>query len=431
MAWDFCTDSDYRATLAWVREFVDTYITPLELVDKPFHELKPAVRVLQDEVKSRGLWAAHLSPELGGAGFGQVKLALLHEILGRTLYAPLVFGNNAPDSGNSELLALAVEQTGNTELRDTWLTPLLNGDVQSAFSMTEPGAGADPTMLTTSAVRDGDSWIISGEKWFTTNASIADFIIVMAVSDPDAPPRNRASLYIVPAGTPGLDIVCDIPSMEDPAQRSGHFWSHSLVHYHDVRVPNSAMVGRRGDGFILAQQRLGPGRLHHAMRWLGQATRALEMLCERAVSREVFGTTLADKQSVQNWVADSRAELSAARLMTLHAAWTVDTRGTKAAQDEIAMIKYFGPQVLHNVIDRAIQAHGALGFSSFMPLESMYRAARSARIYDGPDEVHRVTVARHTLRDFVAHPIPSEYVPPRSAAAQQYLEELLTPAPVS
>ncbi|WP_396911567.1 acyl-CoA dehydrogenase family protein [Mycolicibacterium sp.] len=430
MAWDFSTDPEYSRTLEWVRQFVDEYVTPLELLDKPYREMQPAIRVLQREVKERGLWAAHLGPDLGGAGFGQVKLTLLHEILGRTLYAPLVFGNNAPDSGNTELLALAAEQTGNSDLVRDWLQPLLNGEVQSAFSMTEPGAGADPTMLSTTAVKDGDSWLISGEKWFTTNASLADFIIVMAVTDPDAPPRNRASLFIVPAGTAGLEVVCDIPSMEDPAERSGHFWSHSLVRYTDVRVPASNMVGRRGDGFVLAQQRLGPGRLHHSMRWLGQAKRALEMLCERAMSRTVFGSLLADKQTAQNWIADSRAELAAARLMTLHAAWTVDQFGSKAAQDEIAMIKYFGPQVLHNIIDRAIQAHGSLGYSSFMPLESMYRAARSARIYDGPDEVHRVTVARHTLRDFTLHVTPSEYVPPRREAAERYFDSLLTQASV-
>ncbi|HXQ90312.1 MAG TPA: acyl-CoA dehydrogenase family protein [Acidimicrobiales bacterium] len=425
MAWDFETEPEYEAKLAWARAFVDEEVMPLETLELADHDLLRAIRPLQDQVKGAGLWAAHMPPELGGMGFGQVRLGLLHEILGRCFLAPVVFGNNAPDSGNAELLALGIEASGREEQRARFLAPLLAGDVRSAFSMTEPGAGADPTLIATTAVRDGEQWVINGHKWFTSNGSVADFLIVMCVTNPDVHPYAGCSMILVPAQSPGVDIVRDVPTMEHPFPHFGKFGGHSEIIYRDVRVPVDNLVGNEGDGFRLAQMRLGPGRIHHCMRWLGQSQRAFDMLCERAVSRQLHGSLLADKQMAQAWVADSMAEMSAARLMTLHAAWKMDRDGAPAARVEIAMIKYFGAGVLYNVIDRAIQAHGSLGFSTDLPLEHMYRAARAARIYDGPDEVHKVTVARQVLKRYTPAEVPTEHVPTRRDAAHKKFADLL------
>ena len=425
MAWDFETEPEYAAKLQWAREFVDEEVLPLEVLDMPTEALGRAIVPLQEEVKRQGLWAAHLPPELGGMGFGQVRLGLLHEVLGRCAYAPIVFGNNAPDSGNAELLAVGIEQSGREDQRGQWLEPLLEGRLRSAFSMTEPGAGADPTLIRTSAVRDGDEWVLNGHKWFTSNGSVADFLVVMCVTNPDVHPYVGCSMILVPTDTPGVDIVRDVPTMEHPFPHFGRFGGHSEVVYRDVRVPAENLVGNEGDGFRLAQMRLGPGRIHHCMRWLGQSQRAFDMLCERAVSRYLHGSVLADKQFVQGWVADSMAEMTAARLMTLQAAWKMDRDGAPAARVEIAMIKYFGAKVLFDVIDRAIQAHGSLGFSTDLPLEHMYRAARAARIYDGPDEVHKVTVARQVLKRYSPAEVPSEHVPTRRDAAAKKFADLL------
>ncbi len=291
--------------------------------------------------------------------------------------------------------------------------------------MTEPGAGADPTLIRTSTARDGEEWVINGHKWFTSNGSVADFLIVMCVTNPDVHPYQGCSMIVVPTDTPGVDIVRDVPTMEDPFPHFGKIGAHSEIVYRDVRVPVDNLVGLEGEGFRLAQMRLGPGRIHHCMRWLGQSRRAFDMLCERAVSRYLHGSLLADKQMVQTWVADSMAEMTAARLMTLQAAWKMDRDGPAAARVEIAMIKYYGAGVLYNVIDRAIQAHGSLGFSTDLPLEHMYRAARAARIYDGPDEVHKVTVARQVLKSYAPVDVPTEHVPTRRAAAQRKFADLL------
>ena len=401
-------------------------VWPIETV---FDELgqdgfERAIAPLREAVKERGLWAAHLPPELGGQGFGQVKLGLMHEILGTSPYAPFVFGNNAPDSGNAEILALA----GTPEQKERWLEPLLAGELRSAFSMTEPDtAGSDPTLLATRAADDGDEWVIDGHKWFSSNGSVADFLIVMAVTDPEARPHQRASMFVVPADTPGVRIVRDVATMEQPAEHFGRIGGHAEIVYEDVRVPKDALLGARGAGFEIAQQRLGPGRIHHCMRWLGVSRRAFDMLCERALSRYAHGSALADKQTVQNWIADSAAQMQAARLMTLHAAWRIDTEGAAAARQEIALIKFYGAGVLHDVVDRALQAHGALGYSTDLPLEAMYRHARAARIYDGPDEVHRQAVARRILRGYAAPAdgVPSEHVPARRAAARERFAALL------
>ena len=415
MTWSFSTEPEFVAQLEWMRAFVTEKVCPLETLDLDDEGLRAAFAPLQAEVKERGLFAAHLDPELGGQGFGQVKLGLMNEVIGRSYLAPYVFGNQAPDAGNSEILG----RYGSPSQRERWLQPLLRGEMLSAYVMTEPDAGADPTLLRTSAVLDGEEWVLNGKKWFITNASVADFFIVMAVTDPDAPPHRRASQIIVPAGTPGLKVLRELGSVEDPKPVPGRVENHAEVELVDVRVPADSLLGERGAGFAIAQSRLGPGRIQHCMRWLGQAQRALDMLCERALYRYSHGSVLAEKQTIQNWIADSWTELNALRLLTLQAAWVMDTEGVAAARTQISAIKFWGAKVLHDVIDRALQAHGSLGFSADLPLELMYRRARAARIYDGPDEVHRQAVAKRVLRGYKAPDdgVPTEHVPTRRAAA--------------
>ena len=426
MAWDFTTEPEFEAQLEWMRGFVRDEVFPLETLGLTYDQILVALKPLQEEVKRRGLWAAHLDPELGGQGFGQLKLGLMHEILGQTPLGPVVFGNNAPDSGNAEIIAVGMKMSGRTDHWEPWLTPLLEGRLRSGFSMTEPHtAGSDPTLLQTTAVRDGEEWVINGRKWYTTNGSVANILIVMAVTNPDVHPYQGSSMIIVPVTTPGVTILRDVASMDDPVVDYGKFGNHAEILYEEVRVPAANLIGREGDGFLLAQARLGPGRIHHCMRWLGQSKRAFDMMCERAVSRYTHGSLLAEKQTIQNWIADSKAEMHAARLMTLHAAWKMDQVGASAARDEIAMIKYYGATVLYNVIDRALQVHGSLGYSADMPLEAMYRAARAARIYDGPDEVHRQTVARRVLKDYTATTTPTEHIPSRQRAAREKFAALL------
>jgi len=423
MAWDFSTEPDFQRKLDWIRDFIRDEVYPLEVLDLDQARLDELTAPLKQRVKAEGLWAAHLDPELGGQGFGQVKLGLMHELLGRSRFAPLVFGNQAPDSGNSEILA----RWGTPEQKLRWLEPLLAGGVRSAFAMTERAAGADPTLLRTRAVREGDDWVLDGEKWFVTNASVADVLIVMAVTDPEAPPRRRASMFLVESRAPGLEVVRDIGSLEDPRPHPAQVDNHCELALHGVRVSAESLLGPEGEGFRIAQERLGPGRIHHAMRWLGQAQRAFDMLCERSLYRFAHGSLLRDKQTIQNWIADSATEMSAARLMTLHAAWIIDTQGVEAARREISMIKFWGARVLHDVIDRAIQIHGALGLSTDLPLEDMYRRARGMRILDGPDEVHRQTLARYILGDYEAPAdgVPTEHDPTRRRAAAQRFAELL------
>jgi acyl-CoA dehydrogenase len=437
MAWDFSTEPEFQEQLDWMKAFVREEIMPLETLAERWRSqqgqdvFNQITAPLKEEVKARGLWAAHLPPDMGGGGFGQVKLALMHEILGQCPYAPAVFGNQSPDSGNAELLAIG----GSEEQKRRWMRPLLGGTLRSAFSMTEPGAGADPTRISTTARRDGDEWVIDGRKWFTSHASVSDFLIVMCRTStaPGTSPYRSFSMLIVPTKTPGVNILRDVPTMADPGHRTGEPGGHAEIVYDNVRVPLENLIGQPGDGFALAQQRLGPGRIHHAMRWLGQGRRAFDMLCERALSREVNGGLLAEKQMVQEWIAQSYAELQAARLLTLQAAWQMDQLHARGehygnARMEIATIKFWGAKVLLDVIDRAIQTHGSLGYTTDLPLEGMYRAARAARIYDGPDEVHKVTVARQILKGYQPAAQPSEHVPARRQAAEvkfaRYLDVL-------
>ena len=348
---------------------------------------------LRARAKAEGLWAPHLPPEAGGTGRGFLAYALLNEEIGRSFWGQLVFNCQAPDAGNGEILHLF----GTDEQKERWLSPLVEGEIRSFFSMTEPEQpGSDPTTLQGRAVREGDEWVIDAHKWFSSGAEGAAFGIVMAVTDPDAPPHRRASQIIVPADTPGIEI--------EPISVFGHpgrgWTTHCEVRYTGVRVPVANTLGEPGDGFRIAQKRLGPGRIHHVMRWLGQMQRAFELMCKRALEREAFGGPLADKQTVQNWIADSAAEIQACRLLTLDAANKID-RGDEA-RVEISLIKFYAARILNDVIDRAIQVHGALGLTDRTPLSLMYVLARGGRIYDGPDEVHRMVVSRRILKEFAA-----------------------------
>jgi len=426
VAWDFSTEPEFEEHLAWMRSFVREEIWPIETIEAELDQqaLDRIYAPLQEEVKERGLWAAHLPPELGGQGFGQLKLGLMHEILGSSIYAPNAFGCQQPDSGNGEILALA----GTPEQKERWLHPLLAGELKSAFSMTEPETpGSDPTQLATRAVRDGDGYVISGHKWYTSNGSIADFLIVMAVTDPEAQPHRRASMFVIPVSTPGVRLIRDVGTMEHPHERFGMLGGHTEIVYDEVRVGLDALLGAEGDGFVIAQHRLVPGRIHHCMRWLGVARRAFDMMCERALYRPVRGGLLRDKQTAQNWIADSSIQIEAARLLTLHAAWKIDTFGSSAARVDVSRIKVFGAQMLYDVVDRALQLHGGLGFSTDMPLEAMYRFARHARFVDGADEVHRESIARQILKGYETPKdgVPSEYVPARREQARQKFAALL------
>ena len=372
------------------RSFMEAHVYPNE---RRLHEDDAElISALRAKAKQEGLWAPHVPPEAGGTGQGFLAYALLNEEIGRSTYAQLVFGCQAPDAGNAEILHLF----GTEEQKDRWLRPLVAGEIRSFFSMTEPDvSGSDPTLLRTRAVRDGDDWVIDGHKWFSSGADGAAFGIVMAVTDPDGAEHRRATQIIVPVDADGVEVGRPIPVLG----HAGRGWStHCEVWYRGVRVPVENTLGEPGDGFRIAQKRLGPGRIHHVMRWLGQMQRAFELLCSYALEREAFGSRLADKQTVQNWIADSVAEIHACRLMTLDAARKID-EGDEA-RVEVSVIKFYAARVLSDVIDRAVQVHGARGLTDETPLAVMYANARAARIYDGPDEVHRMVVSRRILKEF-------------------------------
>ena len=350
------------------------------------------VAELQAEVKAAGLWAPHVPPEAGGTGTGFLDYAYLNEQIGRTVWGQLVFGCQAPDAGNAEILHLF----GTEEQKDRWLLPLVGNEIRSFFSMTEPEVpGSDPTTLQTRAVRDGDEYVIDGHKWFSSGAEGAAFGIVMAVTDPGADPHLRASQIVVPADTAGVEIVRAIPTM---GHRGRNWSTHCEVRYTNVRVPVENTLGAEGAGFLIAQKRLGPGRIHHVMRWLGQMQRAFELMCEYSLERHTSTGPLSDKQTIQNWIADSYAESQACRFMTLDAAHKIDAGDE--ARVEVSAIKFYAAGVLNDVIDRAVQVHGARGLTDETPLAGMLMNARAGRIYDGPDEVHRQVVAKRILKAF-------------------------------
>ncbi|EHB55247.1 (R)-benzylsuccinyl-CoA dehydrogenase [Mycolicibacterium rhodesiae JS60] len=423
--WDFETDPDYQKKLDWVEEFMRDQLEPLDFAPlDPYEKTNPEVlrvlRPLQQQVRDQGLWAAHLGPELGGQGYGQVKLALLNEIVGRSRWAPSVFGSQAPDSGNAEILAMF----GTEEQKQRYLQPLLNGEISSCYSMTEPHGGSDPGLFTTHAERDGDEWVINGEKWFSSNARNASFFIVMVVTNPQARTHQKMSLFIVPAETPGIEIIRNVGVGGESDDRAGH----GYIRYNDVRVPADHVLGGEGQAFAIAQTRLGGGRVHHAMRTIALARKAFDMMCERAVSRKTRMGPLGDYQMTQEKIADSWIQIEQFRLLVLRTAWKIDKyHDYQKVRRDIAAVKVAMPQVLHDVVQRAMHLHGALGVSDEMPFVKMMVGAESLAIADGPTEVHKLTVARRTLKEYepVDTLFPSQHIPTRRAAAQAKLAEML------
>jgi alkylation response protein AidB-like acyl-CoA dehydrogenase len=370
-----------------VKKFINEEVIPTEpLLMREDKEADHILENLKHSAKRQGLWALGHPKEIGGGGVPFMAFVYLNEIIGRSYW-----GQNAIGSLTMQD-SIMLHLYGTPEQKERWLKPLVAGEILPSVGLTEPEvAGSDPTLMQTTAVLDGDHWVINGHKWFTTGANIAAFTTVFCQTEPDAPRHAKFSSIIVPTDTPGYEIVRVVPTM-------GHTGgNHCEIRLTDVRVPRGNLLGKRGEGFVIAQKRLGPGRIFHCMRWLGQAQRAFELMCERAKSRFAHGSMLAEKGEIQRYIAESTAEIQAARLMTLDAARAMDDGDE--ARVEIALIKFWGARMLHNVIDRAIQVHGGLGLTSDTPLEFMYREARYARIYDGPDEVHRMTVARRLLKD--------------------------------
>jgi len=394
---DFSIAPETERILAIMREFVERELEPLEadFLAQPFRELLPRLRAKRAQVQQLGLWAPAMPAELGGMGLEFTQLAHVGEVLGRSPLGHFVFNCQAPDAGNMEILS----EFGTTAQRQQWLEPLVHGEIRSCFAMTEPEhAGSNPVWLETSAVLDGDAYVVDGRKWFVSSADGAAFSIVMAVTDRSATPHRRASLLIVPTDTPGFRLLRNIPHMG----HVGDDWhSHGEVVLEQCRVPRDYLLGDAGAGFAMAQARLGPGRIHHCMRWIGICQRAFDMMCQYAATRAIRpGTMLGTRQSVQHAIADSRAEIDAARLMVLHTAWKMDRLGTRQARIDISLIKFSVAQTLMRVLDRAIQVHGALGVSDDRLLAFLFRSERSARIYDGPDEVHKDVVARRILKQY-------------------------------
>jgi acyl-CoA dehydrogenase len=425
MAWDFETEPEFQRELDWMNSFVRDEIEPLDLVlGNPFDvtdkRARTIVKPFKERVKERGLWACHLGPDLGGLGYGQLKLALMNEILGRSRWAPSVFGCQAPDSGNAEILA----HYSTAAQKERFLAPLLEGDIHSCYSMTEPHAGADPTAFKTQAIRDGDHWVIRGEKWFSSNAPWAEFLIVMVVTNPDVSPYQGMSMFIVPTDTPGIEIVRNVGLGMEHSDDA----SHAYIRYDDVRVPADHLLGEEGSAFVIAQTRLGGGRVHHAMRTVAQLGKAFDMMCERSLSRETQGQKLAEKQMVQERIADSWIEIEQFRLLVLRTAWLIDKyKDYKRTRKDIAAIKVAMPKVLHDVAQRAMHLHGALGVSDEMPFMSLMLAAEVMGIADGPTEVHKLTIARQVLRDYKPADglWPTEHLPSKRAAARERLAHLL------
>jgi acyl-CoA dehydrogenase len=409
VAWDFSTEPEFQEQLDWVADFCQNEVEPLDLVfPGAAYSRNPKAKALADplkqQVKDRGLWALFLGPDLGGPGFGQLKLALLNEILGRYRSAPVVFGTAAPDTGNMEMLAAY----GTPEQKEKWLYPLMDQEIFSAYSMTEPQGGSDPNLFRTSAVRDGDQWVITGEKWFTSAGARADIIFVMCTN----------GMFVVPRETPGVEIM-------------GYPPLHNHIRYNEVRVPLGNLLGPEDGAKVLAQRRLGGGRIHHAMRTVAQVKLAFDMMCERALSRESHGKVIAEHQMVQEAIADSYAEINMLRLLVLWTAWTIDNSSTQAARTQIAACKYTMGKVLREVSYRALHIMGSLGTTNLTPLQAMYASAPTMSIADGVDEVHKVTVARNVLKGYQPHPglWPTEYIPAKRDEARKKYASLIESDP--
>lgn len=394
---DFEISEKMKTIIEMMDEFVEKEVIPMEpeFMQRPFVEMLPRLEERRQIVRQMELWAPPHPPEYGGMGLDLTEFALVSESLGRSPLGHYVFGCQAPDAGNIEILHLH----GTEDQKERYLRPLVEGKIRSCFSMTEVTMpGSNPLMLETTAVKEGSEYVINGQKWYTTGADGARFAIVMAVTNAEAPPYLRASMIIVPTDTPGFNRVRNISVMG----HAGSDWaSHAEILYQSCRVPQENLLGPEGLGFVIAQERLGPGRIHHCMRWIGLCNRAFALMCSRAQNRTISpGKTLAAKQIIQSWVAECAADIQAARLMVLHAAWKMQNVGVKEAREEISLIKFFVADVLQNVVDRALQVHGGLGMTDDTILAFLYRHERAARIYDGVDEVHKITVARRILREF-------------------------------
>jgi len=429
VGWDFSTEPEFQEKLDWANAFVRNELEPLDIIF-PGQEWLPldgerrkVIPGLQDQVRKQGLWAPHLDPELGGQGFGAVKLCLINEILGRTTWASVAFGTMAPDTGNSEILA----RFGTEEQKATYLEPLLAGEIKSCFSVTEPQGGGDPKVFTTIAVKDGDDWMINGRKYFSSNADVAQFLIVMAITDPEQSVVRGSSLFVIPRGTPGI-IFEDNHHLHATRDYEAH---HGLLHYDNVRVPDSAMLGPVNAGFQVMQTRMAGGRLHMSMRAIGLCNRIIEMIGERAKSRFTQGSSLADKQFVQGFLADSYIELLQYRMMVLHASWLVDQGDTVGARREIAAVKATMPRVVRNIVERGIQIHGALGTTDKLPLMKWLGNTMVYGIADGPTDVHRANLGKALLKDFepAADEWPTEFYDYRLARAKEKYGDLLTSIP--
>ncbi len=393
---DFLVSEKMQAVIAMMTEFVDKELIPLEpeFLRKDFRELLPELAEKRRMVKRMELWAPNHPRDCGGMGLDLMEHAMVSEVLGRSPLGHYVFGCQAPDAGNIEIL----HKYGTEAQKEKYLLPLVAGEIRSCFSMTEVDLpGSNPVMMDTTAVKEGGDYVINGQKWYSTAADGAAFAIVMAVTNPGEAPHLRASMIIVPTDTPGFNLVRNISVM---GHTGSDYFSHAEILYQSCRVPQANLLGPEGWGFVIAQERLGPGRIHHCMRWIGICQRALELMCRRAARRVISmdGKTLATRQIIQAWIAESAAEIQAARLMTLHAAWKIETLGVKAARDDISLIKFYVADVLQKVIDRALQVHGGLGMTDDTILAFFYRHERAARIYDGADEVHKMSVAKRILK---------------------------------
>ena len=397
---DFSIPSPTLALLDRVRAFMDEHVYPVEagLLALGFPAVEPRLAELRKHARATGLWLPQMPAALGGLGLSLQDHGLVSELLGQCPFGHYIFNCQAPDAGNMEIL----HKYATPEQQRRFLDPLLAGDVRSCFSMTEPGnPGSNPTQLGCMAARDGDDYVINGRKWFTTGADGSAFAIVMAITAPEAEPHRRASMILVPTDTPGFRLVRNISIF---GHAGAGYDSHAEIAYEDCRVPADNLLGPAHSGFAIAQERLGPGRIHHCMRWLGICERALAMMCRRALARELApGELLADKQIVQAWIAESRARIDAARLMVLRTSWLIDSQGFAAAREEVSLIKFHVAEVLAEVLERAIQVHGALGLTDDTVLAFFYTRERGARIYDGPDEVHKMVVARRILGSYARH----------------------------
>ncbi len=394
---DFSISEKMQTIIGMINEFVEKELIPLEpeFLTTPSRKMIPRIEEKRQMVKQMELWAPNHPKEYGGMGLNLVEHALVSEALGRTPLGHLVFGCQAPDAGNIEILY----KYGTDAQKEKYLRPSIEGKIRSCFSMTEIDLpGSNPVMLDTTAVKDRDDYIINGHKWYTSSADGAEFAIVMAVTNPDAPPYLRASMIMVPTDTPGFNLVRNIPVMGHAGE---DYFSHAEILYQSCRVPQSNLLGPEGQGFVIAQERLGPGRIHHCMRWIGICNRAFDLMCFRAVNRIISpDKTLAMKQIIQSWIAECAADIRSARLMVLHTAWTIENLGIKEARQDISLIKFVVANVMQKVIDRALQVHGGLGMTDDRIIAFYYRHERAARIYDGADEVHKVSVARRILREY-------------------------------